>query len=128
MNRVYFDTHFERRESWEVWPAEFAIITAYATTGETWPDSRNLAADRQLEAELRRQRRWMRRLTGFSPADGHAEPGWAVDIGFHAVCDIGKRYEQDAIYYIIEDTLYVSFCDQRRALLEVGGFRVRVHP
>jgi len=39
----------------------------------------------------------------------------------------GRRYRQDAIYYVIGDTLFVSFCDERRALVEVGGFRPRVH-
>ncbi|HLF97008.1 MAG TPA: DUF3293 domain-containing protein [Methylococcaceae bacterium] len=114
-------------EAWDDWPAEFAIVTAYATTGESWPEAENRAADRRLEAELRRQRLWMRRLTGYSPATGHGEPGWAVDLGFQSACDIGRRYRQDAIYYVIGDTLFVSFCDERRALVEVGGFRPRVH-
>jgi hypothetical protein len=128
MNPAYFETRFIRLEVREVWPAEFAIITAYATTGEIWPELKNRAGDQQLEDELRRQHRWLRRLTGFSPSTGHAEPGWAVDVGYQTACDIGQCYKQDAIYYVIQDTLYVSFCDQRRTLLAVGGFRARLHP
>lgn len=127
MHPAYFGTHFERSEPWDDWPAEFAIVTAYATTGESWPDEDNQAADRQLEAELRRWGRWIRRLTGYSPATGHREPGWAVEIGFQPACDLGKRYKQDAIYYVTGDTLWVSFCGERRAPVEIGRFRPRVH-
>lgn len=127
MNLAYFETRFEWQEAGNNWPAEFAIITAYATTGEIWPDSKNQAADRQLEAELHKQPHWLKRITGFSPNTGHAEPGWAVEISPQAACDIGQRYKQDAIYYVIRDILYVSFCDERRALLEIGSFRERIH-
>ena len=56
-------------------PDEFAIITAFATTGETWSEERNRAADLELEYELRETGSWMRRLTGYDPESGHAEPG-----------------------------------------------------
>lgn len=69
----------------------------------------------------------MRRLSGYSPATGHREPGWAVAMSFQDACDTGRRYRQDAIYYVTRDTLWVSFCDGRRALVEIGSFRPRVH-
>jgi hypothetical protein len=127
MNPVYFETQFECLEEWDDWPREFSIITAYATTGEYWPDAKNQSADQQLEADLRKQGRWVRRLTGYSPTSGHQELGWAVELGLKAACDMGLQYNQDAIYYISGDTLSVSFCDSRRALVEIGSFRLRVH-
>lgn len=127
MNPVYLETHFECLDELDDWPVEFAIITAYATTGENWPDAKNKAADQQLEADLRKQGRWVRKLTGYSPTSGHREPGWAVEIGLKAACNIGLRYNQDAIYYVSGDTLSVSFCDSRRALVEISRFLPRVH-
>lgn len=127
MHPAYFETHFQQDEAWQDWPEQFAIITAYATTGETWTDAENQAADLALEAELRKQSAWVRRITGYSPATGHAEPSWAVPIDFKTACDIGKRYRQDAIYYVAHDTLFVSYCDSRRASITVGDFRPRVH-
>ena len=82
---------------WDDPPAEFAIITAYASTGETSTSLENESADKQLEADLRRRRCWMQRLTGYSPATGHAEPGWAVELDFDTACDLGLRFRQDAI-------------------------------
>jgi hypothetical protein len=91
-------------------PDEFAIITAYATTGETWPDERNRAADLELESELRRTGCWMRRITGYDPATGHAEPGWAVGIGFQEALDPGRRFKQDAIFWISANRVRVAKC------------------
>lgn len=126
---AYFETHFRPSSSVSAWPEEFAVITAYATTGETWSDAQNAAADRALEAELRETGRLPCRLTGFSPSTGHAEPGWAVELSWEAACEIGRRYRQDAVYFVRGDLLYVTCCDlNRRKLIPVGAFRERVHP
>ena len=127
MNPVYFETKFECAEEWTDWPDEFAIITAYATTGEDWSDAENQAGDTRLEAHLREQGLWVRRVTGYSPSIGHREPGWAVYLGFKAACDVGLRFKQDAIYYVAGDILSVSFTDSRRALVRIGSFRQRVN-
>jgi hypothetical protein len=126
MNPVYFETKFECAEKWTDWPEAFAIITAYATTGEKWPHARNQAADKLLEAHLREQDLWVRRVTGFSPATGHREPGWAVALNLKAACEIGLRFRQEAIFYVAGDALGVSFCDSRCALVHVGSFRGRL--
>jgi type I restriction system adenine methylase HsdM len=128
MHPAYAETHFQQPEPWEDSPAEFAIITAHATTGEQWSDAENAVADETLEAELKKSAPWVRRLTGYSPATGHAEKGWAVALPFDAVCEVGLRFRQDAIYYIRKDCVAVSFCDpKRRAPVEIGSFRARVH-
>lgn len=126
MNPVYFETHFQRYELWSDWPEAFAIITAYATTGQQWSDEQNQAADQKLEAGLRHQSRWMRRLTGYSPRTLHAEPGWAVELDFLSACDIGRRFKQDALYYVEGDTLWVGDCAALTREV-VGSFRDRVH-
>ena len=42
----------------------------------------------------------MRRITGYDPATGHAEPGWAIEIGFDEAVDLGLRFQQDAIFWV----------------------------
>ena len=128
LHPAYFETCFRQEESFSDWPDEFAIITAYATTGETWTDEQNEAADRALEADLRKTGKWMRRLTGYSPTTGHGEPGWAVEIGLQDACEIGLRYQQHAIYFVSGDDLRVTLCDDQRELVAVGAFRERVGP
>jgi hypothetical protein len=50
MNPIYDETNFYTPESNTALPATFGIITAYATTGENWSDSKNIRADTELEA------------------------------------------------------------------------------
>jgi hypothetical protein len=126
MHSAYFETHFRREEAWDDWPEKFAIITAYATTGKQWSDAQNQEADLALEAKLRGEAPWVRRLTGFSPTTNHAEPGWAVAIDFGKACEIGREFKQHAIYYVEGDELSVSLCASEETK-KVGEFRARVH-
>lgn len=126
MTPEYFETHFDPAGFEGPWPARFAIITAYATTGEQWSLDDSKAADLKLKAEFLRCNVWAQRITGFSPRTGHAEPGWAVDLTFHDACDLGQRFLQDAIYFIRGDELFVSHCDLRREEILVGSFRERL--
>ena len=122
----YLETHFRQEQPFSNWPEEFAIITAFATTGETWTAEKNESADRALENELQASGQWHLRLTGYSPTTGHAEPGWAVEIPLADACDLGLRFRQDAIYFVSCDELRVILCDKPRERLLIGGFREKV--
>lgn len=108
------------------WPTSFAVITAYARTGTQKPADANEIADRELQQELQRRGVWYWRLTGYSPETLHAEPGWAVELPFEHACDLGNDFDQDAIYFVIGDELFVSYCDDRRQLVAIGTFRERL--
>jgi hypothetical protein len=109
-------------------PGTFAIVTAFATTGEIWTDSENAAANAALRTDLERSDRLLGSLTGYSPLTGHAEPSYAASLSFEEACDLGLRFKQDAIYYVDSGILYVSYCDQRRRLEPVGPFLERLDP
>jgi len=127
MHPAYAETHFAVEVPLTDSPAEFAIITAFATTGEAWTDAENRAADEALETLLRAQTHWLNRITGYSPTTGHAERGWAAELFFEQACEIGLRFKQDAIYFVRNGTLFVSHCDQRKALIELAPFLSRWH-
>lgn len=123
----YFETHFRAEPPDPEWPAAFAVITAYAPTGEKWTIEKNEAANGRLHAELRQTGRWQARVTGYSPTTGHAEPGWAVELPLEDACALGDRYQQDAIYYVRGDALSITYCDPlRERLVPVGSFRQRL--
>lgn len=126
MNPVYLETRFRSDGSASAVPEEFVILSAYATTGETWSAAKNEAADRSLEAELRARGGWLLRLIGYSPTTGHAEPSWATALPLEQACDLGLRYRQDAIYHVKQDLLSVTYCDSRRTLVAVGSFLDRL--
>ncbi len=126
MYPAYAETHFCCPDALTGCPDEIAIITAHATTGEKWTDAQNAAADVELENLLRGKGEWVHRLTGYSPTTLHAEPGWTAALSFEAACDIGSRFKQDAIYFVRGGTLFVSHCDRRRKLIEIGPFLPRL--
>jgi type I restriction system adenine methylase HsdM len=129
MSPTYFETHFRQDGSGELtdeWPERFAIVTAWATTGEVWTDAQNQGADERLQNELQHRTLWHRRLTGFSPGTGPRRTCWAVDLDPNAACDLGQQFQQDAIYYVERDDLTVSYCDERRDRIPVGSFRARL--
>ena len=80
MHAAYGETHFATPDFVAEWPGQFAIITAYATSGEKWSEEENRKADIALETALRAKSPQIHRVTGYSPTNLHAEPGWAVPL------------------------------------------------
>ncbi|MCB1279276.1 DUF3293 domain-containing protein [Prosthecobacter sp.] len=128
MTPVYFDTRFKLGLPLSELPDSFAIITAYATTGEVWTGEDNHAASDALRAELEQGGKLIGTITGYSPATQHAEPGYAAALEFEEACKMGVRFKQDAIYFVSSGTLFVSHCDHRRSLKPVAQFAKRVDP
>lgn len=126
LHPAYFQTRFYALQPPDDWPAQFAIITAFATTGEQWTEAQNQAADQALAASLAALN-WRYRIVGFSPTTHHAEPGWAVPLDFSSACDLGLQFLQDAIYYVEHDQLFVSKCERHtRQRVFVDTFSARL--
>lgn len=126
MNPEYFKTRFRTTENQVHFPEEFVIITAYPTTGETWEPSKIEKADQKLEDELRFRKTWILRIEGYSLESGHAEQGWGTTMPIDDACEIGLRYRQDAIFHVKNDLLSVTYCDERRELVNIGSFEERL--
>lgn len=123
---AYFQVRFRVDSHPADWPEAFAIITAHATTGESWGQTENEAADRRLEQRLKAIGVWHWRVTGYSPGDGHAEAGWGAVVGREQACQLGHDFLQDAIYWIARDQLSVLKCAAGSQLVEIGSFRKRL--
>jgi hypothetical protein len=128
MPPFYYQTRFKPEDLPNSLPGTFAIITACATTGETWTDSKIEAANAALRADLERSDHLLGSLTGYSPVTGHAEPGFAASLPYEEACELGLKFKQDAIYYVESGTLHVSYCDHRRRLEPVSTFLERLDP
>ncbi len=122
---AYFQTDFVAEALPSVWPATFGIVTAWATTGEHWPEARNREADEHLRQTLQARGLPHQRLTGTSPDGTHAEPGWAVTATRAEVVALGREFLQDAVYWVESDQLQVLSCREDRAA-PVGRFSERV--
>jgi hypothetical protein len=126
LHPAYFQVRFRTEAAQEHWPDQFVILTAYATTGETWSPERNTEADRRLHAELMLRGCTPLRITGYDPHSGHAEPGWAVELPMEEALAVGRDFLQDAIFAVQGDALVVVQCNSPRGQHDVGDFRARV--
>jgi hypothetical protein len=122
MNPIYLETRFKRDlendpkfDMFEIFPDQFVIITAYATTGEEWSDMCNDQEDERLKEYLQSRFSCVKRITGYSPTTRHSEPGWLVNCSFDEGCDIGLMFKQDAIYWGENGSLFVSYCGPQRS-------------
>ena len=121
---AYFEVRF-RATGPAAWPARFVIVTAWATTGERWTDAENHRADAALLGQILELGATPIRVTGYGPATGHAEPGWAIDLDPDAALRLGREFRQHAIYAVDDDVLRVLRCADARAAT-VGHFRERL--
>ena len=121
---AYFEVRF-RATGPAAWPARFVIVTAWATTGERWTDAENHRADAALLGQILELGATPIRVTGYTPATGHAEPGWAIDLDPDAALRLGREFRQHAIYAVDDDVLRVLRCADARAAT-VGHFRERL--
>jgi len=86
MDPVYFETRVRTSQPVTDWPSEFVILSAFATTGESWTPHQNERADYHLASELRMRGGWFVRIFGYSPKSGHSEPSW--DLPLDEGCNI----------------------------------------
>lgn len=107
----YALTRFEIAVAPAEWPPAFALVTGWATTGESWSESANLAANARLLARLEADGRWHHPVAGVSPDTRDREPGWAVAWPLEAARRLGAEFRQDAIYWIEGDALHVVGCE-----------------
>jgi hypothetical protein len=105
----YKSTVFQYQDFPADWPKSFAILTAYATTGETWTPEQNVEADRKLETELRQGGHRIHRISGYSKDLKTHEEGWAVVMDLKKAWDLAVKYKQVALFYYQNDELLLVY-------------------
>ena len=68
---------------------------------------------------------WHAPITGYDPATGHAEPGWAIAVPLSRGLQLGQAFRQDAIFAVELGCLSVHSCVSP-AYAEIGPFLTRV--
>ena len=71
---------------------------------------RNESLDHELSAFLEVKGLVHCRMTGGSPDGSHREPGYLVDCDWEVGLELGRRFEQVAIYQVLANELYLIDC------------------
>lgn len=108
----YFQTVFESSILLQELPAEFAIVTAYNPNGESHGSEENERRDQALRKilESRGIAHWQ--VTGCSPDGSHREPGYGIQCPIETAVELGRQFEQEAIFRIHNDELTLICCRQ----------------
>ncbi|WP_297809904.1 hypothetical protein [uncultured Methylophaga sp.] len=118
----YFHTQFVSEREISHWPIHFAII---ADTPANSVSTDPVAAPQDLETYLMKHFFWVKALTEINTDNQRRLPCFAVNAGWSEACAIGRYCQQEVIYYVSDNTLSVTFCDERRKPYVVDGFLQR---
>lgn len=113
MNPEYEDTVFLLPEVTAVWPNNFAIITAHNPMDQKLTYSENIRRNQQL-AEWAEPKIFIK-LFGSSLDRTHQEASFALECSLKEAIEIGKQFNQRAIFYIRCENLELVECSSGKS-------------
>lgn len=107
-------------------PNDFWVITAYNPDGDESSLGDNLAADQSLKLKLDELGLEAFRVTGTSPDEIHAEPGWGIQCDQKKALKLAKQYGQLAVFHFYDGKIdLVNTKSAKRDPLDEPTARIR---
>jgi hypothetical protein len=104
----------------------YAIITAFNPKGKTLTDCENRARDYRLQEFIAQQKANNRCVYGCSPDLTHREKSWMVNFDKDKAIEVGKAFDQNAIYWVENGVLFLTPCLSEECEETVGDVRSRI--
>lgn len=104
-------------------PPSFFILTGWNPNGKEADFGDNSDRDNEIEREIKKLRHF--RVTGHSPDEKHAEPGWGFVCSEKRVLEMARKYQQLAIYQVKGDQLTLISADGKKRV-NLGKWSERV--
>ena len=124
MNAEYFRVIFINDEI-NSFPEKFGIITACNPKDQILSASENRARNLQLKKQIIQKMDLCGEIVGSSPDKAHQELSFVVKGSVKHLLQLGKDFEQNAIFWIEKDSLHLMDCLNKKAF-KVGSFRERI--
>ncbi|MCL1057528.1 DUF3293 domain-containing protein [Shewanella gelidimarina] len=105
----------------------FAIITAHNPRGKALTPCQNRLLDRKLQQDILMLRQPYRAIVGASQDRKHMEKSWAVSTDKASAIELGRKFNQNAIYYVEDDKLQLVPCLLSAQETPLGAFSPRVN-
>ena len=93
------------------WPESFGVVTAWNPNGKIISDKENAARMEALRKNLDRQKLRQFPVTGYALDSDHHEDGFGVVCGRGQTIELGKEWEQLAVFLIEDGWVWLIFCD-----------------
>lgn len=116
----YFKTSFSSQNNITHWPIHFAIL-GIPVSSHDFNNEENSVAE-SLPDYLNNNYRWVRKLSGYNTLSQDIAQYFAVNVGWNEACDLAHSLGLEAIYYVSDNTLSVTYADERRKPLVVDSF------
>ena len=107
--QCYQDVHFLFTQPLSA-NISFAIITAHNPNGKVLTSCQNGLLDRKLQHEIEKLRQPYRAMMGTSSDRRHMEKSWAVSTDKASAVFLGRKFHQNAIYFVEHDQLQLIPC------------------
>ena len=121
----YLQARFIPKDKGGEWPDEFWIITACNPYSSGILDG-DQDADRRLRRHLNKNGYPKFRIKGISADWQHEEKSYGVSgIAKDALLELGREFQQNAVFHIVGDRLSVVACVDGREVT-IGSFRERI--
>jgi len=123
---AYKQAHFLIDPAIKDLPDSFGIVTSCNPNGEEVGSAENLRLDRELGSLLSSTGSDHFRVTGGSRDMTHAEPGYGCLVDRERIVDLGHQWNQEAVFWVEGDDLFLIPCATRQEFELLGSFRERV--
>ena len=123
---AYDQAHFQLDSPAVDLPIGFGIVTACNPMGVTMDASVNEGMDRDLRQSLLDQGIQHFRVTGGSRDMSHAEPGYGCAVDLKRIVELGRQWNQEAVFWVQGDQLFLVSCDESKHEEPLGSFRKRL--
>jgi hypothetical protein len=119
----YFKPLFFSQNAITHWPIHFAIITVHLNAGQVINGEEDFQKTYQaLHQYLNNKHSWVKALSIKHNQFDTACSCCAVNTDWKSACDIAAQFGQEVVYYVADNTLSISYTDQRRKPLFIGPF------
>ena len=97
-------------------PEFFAVITACDPNGDELTDEENLARTETFREFLEERDFDYFPATGYGPETDHSEPGFGVICDLKTALELGRKWEQLAIFWVEAGMLSLIWCEDEERL------------
>ena len=119
---AYSNPFFHFYSKWQV--SLYSVITAWNPRSNLQSKEKNDTSNHKLENQLNHVKYVP--VTVGDPLFSWFEESYAAELSPQAAIELGRQFQQNAIYYVIDDELYLIACFEPETMHKLGSIKSRL--